>query len=320
MWNVLIIGLGQIGMGYDYDLHPKDYILTHAQAFQAHPLFEIISGVDPSPTQCELFVQKYGKSAFSDLNHALKETRPDIVVIALPTQHHAEAIREVLQHHPLAILCEKPLAYDIKEARQIEKMCAEKGCRLYVNYIRRSDPGAFEIKERLENRVIDYPVRGLVWYSKGLFHNGSHFLNLLQYWLGNSKHFQIINKGRLWDGIDPEPDVQIHFEKGSVTFLSVCENNFTHCTVELMAKNGRLFYARGGEKISWQSALKDPLLKGYTRLTHDEEIIQSQTGRRSQYEVVEQLAKSLLGKPAQMCSGSEALHTLEFLSEIRNTL
>lgn len=321
MWKVLIVGLGQIGMGYDYHLDPKDYVLTHAQAFQKHPLFQIVGGVDPSPTQRELFSQKYHHPVFANLNDALKQTGPDIVVIALPTILHGETIHAILQQSkPIAIMCEKPLSYDLKEAKQIEKMCALHGCRLYVNYMRRSDPGVIEIKRRLDANLIASPIKGVVWYSKGLFHNGSHFFNLLQYWLGNMVKFQVIEVGRLWDGIDPEPDVQITFERGSVTFLAACEENFSHCTVELIAKNGRLFYGRGGEKVSWQQALKDPLLKGYTRLATSEELIATETGQHSQYQVVEQLALSLAGKEAQICNGVEALQTLESLSAIRNKL
>ncbi len=323
MWKVLIVGLGQIGIGYDYHLHPDDYILTHAQAFQAHPLFELVGGVDPNPVQRELFAKKYHRPIFADLNDALKKTQSQIVVIALPTVLHGDAIRTILQESnpvPVAIVCEKPLSYDLEEARQIEKMCAVQGCRLYVNYMRRSDPGVAEIKRRLDTRLIDPLVKGTVWYSKGLFHNGSHFFNLLQYWLGSVEKFQVIEPGRLWDGIDPEPDVQITFTRGSVTFLAADEKNFSHCTVELIAKNGRLFYARGGETITWQAAIQDPLLKGYTRLTSSEEMIKTETGRRSQYQVIEQLALSLAGKEAQICEGSEALRTLESLSAIRNTL
>ena len=43
MFNSIIIGLGKIGCGYDYNHHPDDYILTHAQAIENHPSFKLIA-------------------------------------------------------------------------------------------------------------------------------------------------------------------------------------------------------------------------------------------------------------------------------------
>ena len=51
----LIIGLGQIGMGYDYKLVNKSVIYTHAHAIEKHPKFNLIGGVDNSEEKKILF-------------------------------------------------------------------------------------------------------------------------------------------------------------------------------------------------------------------------------------------------------------------------
>ena len=43
-----MVGLGQIGMGYDYKLNDEKYILTHCQTINIHPDFELVGGVDIS--------------------------------------------------------------------------------------------------------------------------------------------------------------------------------------------------------------------------------------------------------------------------------
>ena len=53
----------------------------------------------------------------------------------------------------------------------------------------------------------------MVWYSKGLAHNGSHFINLLTYWLGPIKESCGISKGPLLDNQNIEPDFSLTFEK-----------------------------------------------------------------------------------------------------------
>ena len=95
---------------------------------------------------------------------------------------HSLTLKEVLAHStPKLILCEKPLAYDLDEAGEMVEACESAGVKLFVNYMRRADPGAIEIKARIESGQIATPIKGVAWYSKGFLHNGSHFFNLLEF-------------------------------------------------------------------------------------------------------------------------------------------
>jgi len=315
--KALVVGLGQIGMGFDLKLDPRTYVLTHARAFQQHPRFSLVGGVDADLSRCQLFEEHYGCSAYTDLEKALQITRPDVIAIATPTPLHGATLRTILDFaEPAAILCEKPLSNGLDEARLMVDECLARKCGLYVNYMRRSDPGVVAVRHRLNAASIGSPLKGVVWYSKGLFHNGSHFFNLLQFWLGEMKDFRVIAVGRLWDGIDPEPDVQVTFERGTISFLAAREEDYSHYTIELVAPNGRLRVEQGGERIIWQSVVKDTIADGYTVLSPTEEIIKTEM-TRSQWNVFDQLAASLNRSVAQICTGADALKTLESLEEIR---
>lgn len=319
-FTVLIVGLGQIGMGYDLKLDPGKHVLTHARAFQQHSEFRLVGGVDPVQSQRDVFEVSYGVPSFADVETALDTVEADVVVVATPTALHGATVRAVLRAgRPLAVLCEKPLSFDIGEARQIAESCALRECRLFVNYMRRSDCGVVEIKRRLSEGSIGIPVAGVVWYSKGLFNNGSHFLNLLEYWLGDVTDFRVIEPGRLWDGLDPEPDLVLSFQRGRVFFLAAREENFSHYTVELVAPNGRLRYEQGGERVFWQGAIKDAACDGYTILDPAEEIVTTDFAR-VQWHVADQLAACLNGRQVHICNGTEALQTLETLAAIRAAL
>jgi len=318
--KALVVGLGQIGMGFDLKLDPGVYALTHARAFQQHPGFSLVGGVDADSSRCRIFEEHYGCASFASLEMALRVTNPDVVAIATPTPLHGATLRTILDFAaPAAILCEKPLSYDLAQAQRMVAECQARKCGLYVNYMRRSDPGVVEVKRRLDEGGIGSPVKGVAWYSKGLFHNGSHFFNLLQFWLGEMQDFKVIAAGRLWDGIDPEPDVQVTFNRGTIIFLAAREEDYSHYTIELVAPNGRLRVEQGGEQIIWQPAVSDPIADGYTVLSATEERIETNMVR-SQWNVVDQLAASLDGSVAQICTGNEALKTLESLEEIRAKL
>ncbi len=315
-FDVLIAGLGQIGMGYDLHLDPAGYVYSHARAFSLHPDFRLIAGVDQDAQRCATFAKAYQCPAYADVADALHHHQPELVVIAVPTHLHGRVLQRVLeQSNPRAILCEKPLSYDLQEARDMALACAARGVRLYVNYMRRSTPGAIEIKRRLDSGEIATPVKGVAWYSKGFLHNGSHFFNLLEYWLGPMQRSAVLNRGRLSNDNDGEPDVLVTFLRGEIAFLAAWEDAFSHHTLELLSRNGRLRCERGGEQLQWETARADPQFPGYTVLSGSRETIQSGM-ERYQWLVAEQLARALNGRDAHLCSSADALQTLAAMKKI----
>ena len=176
----LIIGLGQIGMGYDIDHDSTNVVYSHARAISLHPEFQLTGGVDPCSQQRAIFEEHYNVPAFDHIEDAIEQLQPSVVIIANPTCIHHKTLSEVInQIKPKAILCEKPLAYDLVAAREMVDACDSAGINLYVNYPRRSDPGVIEIKRLIEADEFTGPIKGVVWYSKGFLNNGSHFFNLL---------------------------------------------------------------------------------------------------------------------------------------------
>ena len=81
----IIIGLGQIGMGYDFAHVSDSVIYTHAKALSLHTAFELVGGVDPSKVQRSLFEEQYGLQSYSSIADALEENIASVVVIATPT-------------------------------------------------------------------------------------------------------------------------------------------------------------------------------------------------------------------------------------------
>lgn len=309
---MLIAGLGQIGMGYD--LHHSDVncqIYTHARAFSQHPDFSLIAAVDPDNRLCETFEEKYQCPAYVNVDDALKHHNPQLIIIAVPTQYHYTILHQFLERSaPIAVLCEKPISYNLDEASSMVELCAKNNVKMYVNYIRRSDPAVIEIKRRLDSGEIETPVKGTCWYSKGFQHNGSHFFNLLEFWLGAFESAEVLEAGRLWDDCDPEPDVRLVFARGSIVMLSAWEEKFTHYTIELLSKNGRLRYEQGGKSVCWQGLQGDRDFDGYTILKKEADTILSGM-ERYQWHVAEQISLALNEKSYQLCSGSEALTTLQ---------
>jgi hypothetical protein len=60
----------------------------------------------------------------------------------------------------------------------MQKLCQDNNVKLFVNYIRISQPNSIEIKNKIDNGTYAGSLKGVVWYSKGLIHNGAHFVSL----------------------------------------------------------------------------------------------------------------------------------------------
>ncbi len=303
-------------MGYDLHLDPALHVYSHTRAFSLHPEFNLLAAVEPDEKKQEAFIQTYKSPVYSDVDSALAQHQPDVIVIAVSTQLHAETLYKVLdKSNPKVILCEKPLSYNSDDARKMVQLCEAKGVKLYVNYMRRSDPGVIKIKKLIDSGECQIPIKGVVWYSKGFLHNGSHFFNLIEYWLGPMENYSLLERGRLWDGVDPEPDVRVKFNKGTVIFLSAWEEAFSHYTIELLSMSGRIRYEQQGAMIQWQSVKDDPVYKGHKLLAPNSEEISSDMAR-SQWNVINQLSQVMSGQDGYLCAGSDALNTLENMSLI----
>lgn len=320
MFRTLIIGLGNIGFKYDKDLNRNEYILSHASAITSSDDFELVGGVDPLFENREDFSKLYSAPVFESIESALDEIQPDVVIISSPTDYHLENIQDVLnEYQPKVILCEKPLARNTEEGEKILALCQKNNVSLFLNYMRRSDPGVQEIKKRIQSGEFGTFFKGNVWYSKGFVHNGSHMFNLVESWLGNMNSFKIINLGRDYPGYGPEPDVWVQFENGSVVFQSAWEEHYSHYVLELVSDKGRLRFERSGSVIEWQPVTDHPLLPNYKVLSGTNEQISSDMNMY-QRNVLNELNKALNGKSSEISDGEDGFKTLKSMESILKEL
>ena len=310
--KVLIIGLGNIGMGYDLNLEPKKFSLTHARAFSYHKNFKIIGGVDIDKSKKYIFEKEFSAPFYDSLEIAVNEKKPDLIIVSTPTKFHHETVINIVQVcSPKMILCEKPLSYSSKEAEDILSICKKNKINLFVNYYKRSDQSNKEITSLISNEYKNTQIKGTVWYSKGLIHNGLHFLDLLISWLGPYKKIDIINFNQIIDDYDFNPDFLVKFEYASIIFVSTNKYSSTHHNIELFFKNGKLEYKGGGIEINWNDSIKDKFSDKYYSISNNKRIIKNRFNY-SQYNVAEEVYKYFKsGIGDNLCSGDQAYNLIK---------
>ncbi len=312
-----VIGLGQIGMGYDLNQSSSSIMLTHAKTFASHCRFELVAGLDLNPEKRENFTKKYGAPAFIEIKQLMREVKPDIVSICTNTDTHFGVCKEVLSYRPKAIICEKPICYSLEEASELLRISAANDVPILVNYMRRFEPGAKEVRLLLHNGAIGPLQRGSVLYSKGLYNNASHFIDLLSFWLGPPKLRKVSKKGRRFPKNDIEPDFVLTFSGVEFSFQSLKEECFSIAEISIFGEGGKISYLEGGSKIELWKTRDDPGFPGY-RIFEKEPIIVKNDFSRYQFYVMDELVRFLDRKVDFLSSDlKEAFCTLRIVDEIR---
>ena len=124
MIRVLIAGLGNMGQ-------------SHALAHHAHDTAQIVGLVNRSGRVEHPNLASY--PVFDDFEAALKETQPDLVVIATYTDTHADYACMAMEAGA-HVFVEKPLATTVADAQRVADKAAETGRKLVVGYILRHHP------------------------------------------------------------------------------------------------------------------------------------------------------------------------------------
>ena len=304
-FNALIIGLGKIGCGYDLNIEFKEdifesskKIISHARAISCHPDFNLIAGIDRDKFSCDKFKRVYNKPAFQNLDDFLKlDQSIDMVVIAIIPENQLSVLKEVLNRiQPKIILLEKPLAISINQIQIIQKLQTENpAIYIWVNYVRRYLPQVNELKRKIDSGIFGEFIYGNIIYGKGLLTNGSHFINLAQYWLGKLTFYKKLNKGFEYNHYDSDCSFVLKKENNK-SLLSVCSiggYGFRAEVMDLWFEGGRICLLNGGKELAFWPRIKSKTqdLESFDSISLTPEIFPIDI-TRCQYHVLDEISKT----------------------------
>jgi UDP-N-acetyl-2-amino-2-deoxyglucuronate dehydrogenase len=169
----------------------------------------ILKGVtDINKNSRESFAGKFNASAFDSVEELLKCEEIDVVCVCTPSGLHAPLAIQVANagRH---IIIEKPMALNLKEAKEIIEACEKNNVKMAVISQLRFSKSVQQVKAAVENGVLGKIVMGDVYmkyyrsqeyYNNGgwrgtwkmdgggaLMNQGIHGIDLLQYIMGPVK-------------------------------------------------------------------------------------------------------------------------------------
>lgn len=194
----VILGLGRIGSTLEDDpLREKP--ASHAGSIRADRRAVLAGGADPVPRQRTSFVRRWHVApnrVYEDPADALDALRPAQVHIASDTDTHADLLRLCLHRQVPVIVCEKPLAATLEEARNllplVEDAAAAGTSRVVVNHERRFARDWRQVREWIVFRrfgpLVSVHARLFMGRTRDresvLWHDGTHMVDILRFLCG----------------------------------------------------------------------------------------------------------------------------------------
>jgi predicted dehydrogenase len=175
---------------------------------------------------------KYGVTAYTSYDELIASSEVDVVCITLPTHMHKEVVLKAAASGK-HVICEKPLALNPQDAREMAEACERNGVRFFPAHVLRFFPEYVQLRQKVKDgtigkvgvahakRASKHPVAGS-WYidparSGGiLFDLMIHDLDFLRWTLGDAKTVFAVNQQA--EGVD-YASVTIRFESGAIANL-----------------------------------------------------------------------------------------------------
>ncbi|MDP6777292.1 MAG: Gfo/Idh/MocA family oxidoreductase [Candidatus Latescibacteria bacterium] len=240
-----------------------------AQAYHAHPRTEVVGLCDLKPELLDALGDDLGVSdRFADLDEMIRQTEPDIVVVATGTEFHHDLSLRVLEHG-VHIDVEKPICVDLEQADAVLGKADEKGVRVAVHHQGRVGNTFRALARSFRGGAIG-TLRHVLASGKGyyggygLMNIGTHALNAMLELTGPCRR---VTASALTDGHPVTPDDVVPSPSGMGTIAgehitatleftggvtaTLLQHRFgvvdsAAYGIEVFGSGGRLFWRGGG--------------------------------------------------------------------------
>lgn len=191
------LGIGVIGMG--------GFGLYAVQQFLQHPHTKLVAIAGSRREEARRTAERFGADQLGSIEELVAHPDVDVVYIATPPFLHYEQAMLALEAGK-HVICEKPLAMNPEQGRQMLAKAAEKGLLMVTNLMQRYNPLFARIKHLIDQNLLGEFLHGYFenyagdeglspdhWFwdrekSGGIFiEHGVHFFDLFAGWLGKGE-------------------------------------------------------------------------------------------------------------------------------------
>jgi predicted dehydrogenase len=214
-YRAAIIGCGRMSRG-------------HAHAYKQLGI-PIVAAADIVQEALDRACEDYGaERTFTDYVQLLDEVQPDLVSIVTAEALHCEMVVAAAKRGVKGVICEKPMAMNLGEARRMLEACHESGSKLTISHQRQYNSQYVRARELIAEGAIG-AVRFAEAFgmAESIHTDGTHTIHMLFSLLGNPKLSYLIAQ------IDGNSDYEYfghRCDHGGNAFLGFENGVYAHLT------------------------------------------------------------------------------------------
>jgi predicted dehydrogenase len=197
VYKVVVVGMGKRGM-------------HHATTFHANPRFEVVGICDIDAAKLQSAAAQLGNPMTStDAAELLAKTRPDVFCLTTMPNIRYPMIKLAVEARVKLIAYEKPMALNLREARQIMELVRNAGVKTVVSHQHRYGAHYQKVKEIIASGAIGR-VHTVYGHATGwMLHMMTHLIDYMRWYNDNAEAewvmAQASGRGKLSDN-HPSPD------------------------------------------------------------------------------------------------------------------
>lgn len=317
IYTAVVIGCGKVGATFEMDsglVKPA----SHAAALVAGGRTKLVALTDPDAAQLKRAGDYYGVPTYIDARACLEALRPDIVVIASPPGTHEAMLSLALEFKTPAIVCEKPVSDTLESAARMIAATKKTTSIVIVNHQRRFFPLFKEARERIMKGEFGRIQQVSTYYSNGLFNNGTHTIDALQFLLDDTATWAIgvENPLNATAPFGTNIDGMLGFTKGTVVTLQSFDNaEYGAHDFQLYGTKGGLVIRQYGFRLELLAANEGVTFAGMKELNWEGAEIK--TERRSMLAgTIAHLVECLDGAAKPLSTLEDGYHTMAALGAL----
>ena len=270
-YTAVVIGCGFIGSRFNETpfFDPRH---THAASYKMHKKTELIGVCDSDPVRAKQAALHWSVKPYSDAAAMLQQTKPAFVSIASSTASHKDMLELVLQTPSVkSVLCEKPISESASESLKIVDSFRKKNIFFGVNYSRRYNGGFNKVKDMIEKGILGKLQLGHVIYQNGILNNGSHFIDLLRYLVGEISAVRADHEPQA--GYTSNLSGILEFKNGlRVMLQGTTPDGAAFAEIDIIGTKGRIRTEQSGHCIFHYDLEPSPLFSGYNDFVRSKNI------------------------------------------------
>jgi len=266
VFQTAVVGLGNIGFFFNLDPNRRE-TWSHVTAYERCKKTKLAGVVEIDRRKIEIFKHYYRNiPVFETIAQLMNNVETEVVSLCTPTESHYKLMMELIKYPIKGIFCEKPLALDVRQAKNMIQKCEGKEIVLAVNHTRRWDSNYLFVKKLISSGKIGSIKTVHLAYSGQIYNIGTHLFDAVRMITGKEA-IQASGISKDCNVSDPHISGWLKFEEDiQCTVISTGGVKDLIFEIDIIGSEGRIKILNNGGIIELFLFTESPKYSGYREL------------------------------------------------------